>query len=87
MDLPIPDDLKNEWLMLASRRQFLSRAGKSLAWASIASLFAKGGHDLQAAEAHQALLPHFAPKAKRAIYLFMAGAPSRSRRWITSRSC
>ena len=24
-------------------------------------------------------LPHFAPKAKRAIYLFMAGAPSQRR--------
>ncbi len=81
MDLPIPDDLKTEWFSLASRRQFLSRAGKSLAWASIAGLFAKGGNSLQAAEMQAAMLPHFAPKAKRAIYLFMAGAPSQFETW------
>jgi hypothetical protein len=36
------------------------------------------GRTAGAAEAHGGLpgLPHFAPKAKRAIYLFMAGAPS-----------
>lgn len=81
MDLPIPAELKAEWHALASRRQFLSRAGKSLAWASIAGLFAKGGNSLQAAEMQAALLPHFAPKAKRAIYLFMAGAPSQLDTW------
>ena len=81
LDLAIPGELKAEWLRLASRRQFLSRAGKSLAWASIASLFAKGGNSAQAAEMQAALLPHFAPKAKRAIYLFMAGAPSQFETW------
>jgi hypothetical protein len=81
MDLPIPTDLKTEWLALASRRQFMSRAGKSLAWASIAGLFAKGGNSAQAAEMQAALLPHFVPKAKRAIYLFMAGAPSQLETW------
>ena len=55
--------------------------GKSLAWASIAGLFAKGGNSAQAAEMQAALLPHFAPKAKRAIYLFMAGAPSQFETW------
>jgi hypothetical protein len=81
MDLPIPAELKKEWLALASRRQFLSRAGKSLAWASIAGLFAKNGNSAQAAEMQAAMLPHFAPKAKRAIYLFMAGAPSQFETW------
>ncbi len=81
MDLPIPAEMKREWFELASRRQFLSRAGKSMAWASLAGLFARGGNDAQAAEAHEALLPHFAPKAKRAIYLFMAGAPSQLETW------
>jgi hypothetical protein len=81
MDLPIPDELKAEWHALASRRQFLSRAGKSMAWASLAGLFAKGDNSAQAEEMHAALLPHFAPKAKRAIYLFMAGAPSQIDTW------
>jgi hypothetical protein len=81
MDLPVPDEMKAEWFALASRRQFLSRAGKSLAWASLAGLFARSGSPLLAAEAQAALLPHFAPKAKRAIYLFMAGAPSQLDTW------
>jgi hypothetical protein len=81
MDLPIPAALKSEWLALASRRQFLSRAGKSLAWASIAGLVARSGNSAQAAEMQAALLPHRAPKAKRAIYLFMAGAPSQLETW------
>jgi hypothetical protein len=81
MNLPIPDDLKAEWHALASRRQFLSRAGKSLAWASLAGLLSKGDNSANAEEMHAALLPHFAPKAKRAIYLFMAGAPSQMDTW------
>ena len=67
MDLPIPDSLKSEWLALASRRQFLSRAGKSLAWAGLAGLFARSGGSSLAGEMNANLLPHFAPKAKRAI--------------------
>lgn len=81
LDLPIPPELKAEWHALASRRQFLTRAGKSLAWASIAGLFARGGNSAHAAEMQAALLPYFAPKAKRAIYLFMAGAPSQFETW------
>jgi hypothetical protein len=82
MDLPIPDSLKSEWLHLASRRQFLSRAGKSLAWASLAGLLGREGlAKAHAANAAPNTLPHFAPKAKRAIYLFMAGAPSQLETW------
>ena len=84
MDLPIPDSLKNEWHALASRRQFLSRAGKSLAWAGLAGLFARDGYGVgnaQAAEAVFNTMPTYAPKAKRAIYLFMAGAPSQLETW------
>lgn len=81
MDLPIPRSLKDEWLNLATRRQFLSRAGKSLAWASIAGLVGRGGLGTAHAAAGSGTLPHFAPKAKRAIYLFMAGAPSQLETW------
>ena len=80
LDLPVPQALKAEWATLASRRQFLTRAGKSLAWASLASLFGRGSSAM-ASESTPPLLPHFAPKAKRAIYLFMAGAPSQLETW------
>jgi hypothetical protein len=80
LDLPVPQSLKAEWAALASRRQFLTRAGKSLAWAGLASLMGRGGPAL-AADVGPALLPHYAPKAKRAIYLFMAGAPSQLETW------
>ena len=81
LDLSIPQSLKAEWLALASRRQFLTRAGKSLAWASLASLM--GGNRLTASTTpgQGGFLPNFAPKAKRAIYLFMAGAPSQFETW------
>src|SRR5947208_17159713 len=85
MDLPIPSGLKKEWSACESRRQFLGRAGKVLGWASLATLLAEtsfrriafaSGNNPQAGFAGNSLgLPHFAPKAKRSIYLFMSGAP------------
>ncbi len=87
MDLPIPSGLKQEWAANETRRNFLGRSGKVLGWAALASLFGSRGlsGDAHAAASPDAsgpparqdlLLPHFAPKAKRAIYLFMSGAPS-----------
>ena len=58
-----------------TRRHFFGRSAMGLGTAALASLLPS-----QSAGAGQASglpgLPHFAPKAKRAIYLFMAGAPS-----------
>lgn len=54
---------------LQTRRRFLSRGLGSLA---LASMLRDDG--LLAAESTRA--PHFAPKAKRCIYLFMEGGPS-----------
>jgi hypothetical protein len=54
---------------LATRRRFLSNGIGSLA---LASLLREDG--LLASEATRS--PHFAPKAKRCIYLFMEGGPS-----------
>ena len=81
-DLPIPDGLKMEWAALETRRHFLGKMGKVLGWAAMASLF---GDTALTGNAHAAnapvpppeflKLPHFAPKAKRAIYLFMSGGP------------
>src|SRR6476660_6837828 len=79
-DLPVPLALRNEWKQLATRRHFLGRFGKTLGWAGLASLLGNsfparaGAAELAGGGAHH--LPDFAPKAKRAIYLFMSGAPS-----------
>ena len=54
-----------------SRRHFFNTAGVSLGTAALASL-------LHADAPSGALpgLPHFAPKAKRVIYLLQGGAPT-----------
>ena len=40
-DLPIPQSLKDEWLRLETRRHFLGRSGKALAWAGLASILGR----------------------------------------------
>jgi hypothetical protein len=63
-----------------TRRDFLWRAGGGLGAIALASLLAEDG--LLAAETGKkanplaAKAPHFAPRAKRVIYLFMHGGPS-----------
>ena len=80
LDLPLPDTVKRRWLELATRRQFLGSSGKALAWAGLANLM--GGSRALASDAgHPVMLPNFAPRAKRAIYLYMAGAPSQFETW------
>ena len=49
-----------------NRRQLLSRSGFGIGGAALASLIGE----------RAAAAPHFAPKAKRVIYLFMHGGPS-----------
>ena len=57
-----------------TRRHFFSRASTGIGVAALASLLAE---DAQAAAVGGLPgLPHFAPKAKRVIYLFQHGAPS-----------
>src|ERR1700758_1006203 len=87
-DLPIPQALREEWRRLATRRHFLGSMGKTLGWASLATLFgsALAPRALHAAtdslpNAAPHYVPDFAPKAKRAIYLFMSGAPSQMDLW------
>ena len=85
LELPIPACLKREWAAVETRRRFLGRSGKVLGWAALAGLFSELGlRDLaraadvnspSAGTANPLGLPHFAPKAKRAIYLFMSGGP------------
>ena len=63
----------DQWISLETRRQFFGRAGKGLGMAALASLLGQ-----QAAGETTGVLgqTHFAPRAKRVIWLFMAGAPS-----------
>jgi hypothetical protein len=84
MELPIPTGLKQEWAAIETRRRFLGRSGKVLGWAALVSLLgesrrsgdAEGTSSQPRALSPQELrLPLFAPKAKRAIYLFMSGGP------------
>ncbi|MEO0476595.1 MAG: DUF1501 domain-containing protein, partial [Planctomycetota bacterium] len=78
-----------EYIKLETRRQFFGRAAMGLGSVALGSLLGKemlkGTAASAAAPTLQNVpqapgslpgLPHFAPKAKRAIYLFMSGAPS-----------
>jgi hypothetical protein len=59
-------------VQLETRRQFFGRGARGLGVAALASLFGEGGSAKEGLPG----LPHFAPKAKRAIYLHMVGGPS-----------
>lgn len=61
-----------------TRRHFFSQGAMGIGAAALATLEPRASHGGAVAAATGGLpgLPHFAPKAKRAIYLFMAGAPS-----------
>src|SRR5688572_1832504 len=54
---------------LLTRRQFFGRTATGIGSAALASLLTPDGFT-------QNVAPHFAPKAKRVIYLFMNGAPT-----------
>ncbi|MHC4993777.1 MAG: DUF1501 domain-containing protein [Planctomycetota bacterium] len=59
-----------------TRRQLFGRGALGLGAASLAGLLSD---DLRAADSTQG--PHFAPRAKRVIYLFMSGGPSHHDTW------
>src|SRR5262245_4061713 len=69
---------------LLARRWFLQQCGVGLGAIALADLFARDGAAAPGADAPGSPLPdplapkapHFAAKAKRVIFLFMAGAPS-----------
>ncbi|MEQ8787003.1 MAG: DUF1501 domain-containing protein [Pirellulaceae bacterium] len=68
----------NDYRRHLTRRQFFGRGALGVGTAALAHLL---GGDLGAAPLEQRIggltgVPHFAPKAKRVIYLFQNGAPS-----------
>lgn len=67
----------NELQLNLTRRSFFSRFGLGVGTAALASLLSESGF-AQTGEQKTGLpgVPHFAPKAKRVIFLFQAGGPS-----------
>jgi uncharacterized protein (DUF1501 family) len=59
-----------------TRRHFFRECGVGVGKVALASLLAESAARAQAANPLAVKKPHFAPKAKRVIHLFMAGAPS-----------
>jgi hypothetical protein len=70
-------DFSREQQLLLTRRQFFGRSAAGIGTAALASLL-NPNLFAQAATSGDHLLaaPHFAPRAKRVIYLFMSGGPS-----------
>ncbi|WP_435006077.1 DUF1501 domain-containing protein [Tundrisphaera lichenicola] len=67
-----------EYIRAESRRQFLGRGVNAVGWAALASLMGPKAltSRANAMEGELPGLAHFAPKAKRVIYLHMVGGPS-----------
>jgi hypothetical protein len=64
--------------LMTNRREFFGRSAMGIGSAALGSLLARDGQAAQSGGTFGGLgtLPHFAPKAKRVIYLFMNGAPT-----------
>jgi hypothetical protein len=76
-------DLIQEYGLAMTRRHFFRQGALGLGSAALASLLAEGAAPRPAEKRFGGLpgLPHFAPKAKRAIYLFMNGGPAQMDLW------
>src|SRR5437868_853117 len=76
-------DPLREQLQAMTRRHFFGRGALGLGAAALASLLPPraGAADAPPATGGLPGLPHFAGKAKRAIYLFMNGGPSQMDLW------
>jgi hypothetical protein len=78
---PTPQDPDREAALMITRRHLFGRVANSIGAAALASLHhpnlvaaPSGVQDDPIGAAHR--LPHFAPEAKRVIYLFQSGGPS-----------
>ena len=63
-------------LLLQTRRHFFRDCGVGLGTMALASLQGSQARSAEPAKERAAKLPHFTPKAKSVIFLFMAGGPS-----------
>src|SRR5579872_2051669 len=66
----------NEVLKQLTRRHFFGRSGSVVGLAALAGLLGRDGLAVPASGSAAHFAPHFAPKAKRVIYLFQSGGPS-----------
>src|SRR3954462_3580802 len=71
-------DALREQSLLMTRRHFFGRTAAGIGGLALGSLLNPGLFSAMGAESEGTILgkPHFAPKAKRVIYLFMAGGPA-----------
>src|SRR5262245_58853128 len=75
-------NLLHETQTLETRRRFFSRGKDVLGYAALSTLLGEAFRQQAnaaastSAKVHTAVGPHFAPKAKRVIYLHMVGGPS-----------
>ena len=75
----VQDELNLEFKRLVTRRHFFRDCGVGLGSMALASLLNENSFAQANTQSKNPLAPkapHFAPRAKRVIYLFMAGAPS-----------
>src|SRR5262245_51907840 len=71
------EEINHEAKRLLTRRWFFKECGVGLGSIALASLFSENSFSNPQSENPLApKKPHFAPRAKRVIYLFMAGGPS-----------
>ena len=63
-----------------TRREFLAQGGRGIGSVAIASMLGSA-HMLAGGATGLPNLPHFRPRARRAIWLFPAGAPSQLDTW------
>ncbi len=67
------NEARRKYLEFTTRRHFLKKCSTGMGMLAFGSLM---GMDKMAGLETDGVVPHFAPKAKRVIYLHMAGAPS-----------
>ena len=72
------NNILSEYGLNLTRRHFFGRTAHGLGVAAMANLLTRDGFAQTSNATNTGLpgLPHFAPKAKRVIYLFQSGAPS-----------
>ncbi|MCB1121521.1 MAG: DUF1501 domain-containing protein [Verrucomicrobiae bacterium] len=70
------NEIRKEWATLHTRRWFLQSCGVGMAGLALNSFFSQANAKDRDGNPLAARAPHFAPTAKRVIYIFQAGAPS-----------